>query len=101
MYRYSWADALDDYRKDQKKGRYNVFVLLYPDFETAKKEVSPLLYACAQGAQAAFALLDESVYSHISDNILSDGMLSVIESLGQKRRRDVPPLPGDPAGPSR
>jgi len=81
-----WVDALDDYRKDEKKGRYNVLLRAGLSREQAAETLLPLLSLCADQALAAWDSLDAPRNDELVKNVLSLGLAHTAQDVAEERR---------------
>ncbi len=83
------ADALDDAEEDEKRGRYNPFLLLYGHVPTPEERegIEAALKNELFGAEAAFDLCDFACEDHksIVYNILYLGMPARIERINREK----------------
>jgi hypothetical protein len=89
-----FTDALDDLKKDAKKGAFNPFLLQRPDFcwETDGEEVSKAalqtINRCIGGAIDAYALLELYHLRPILDNIFYFGLQQTAKRLVLNRKQE-------------
>jgi hypothetical protein len=89
-----FTDALDDLKKDAKKGAFNPFLLQRPDFcwETDGKEVQQAalqtINRCIGGAIDAYALLELHHLRPILDNIFYFGLQQTAKRLVLNRKQE-------------
>ena len=92
-------DAIDDLPEDEKRGRFNPFLLLYgkaPD-EEQKQSVRDALIACLADLEPAFDLINDSTApdrSGVLKNILYLGMPATVKRVllgkGNHMKEDSP-----------
>lgn len=78
-----WLDAAEDYEKDQKKGRYNVYLL---QGLTKEQAVAQAQFSCRMAAGEAarcYNLLELQLNRPILDNIIFLGLPASIQRAGQ------------------
>lgn len=80
-----WLDALDDYDKDEKKGRYNVWRAAGYSRKAACDWALPLLMQCISQAQLCCDLLDTDKTQMLIDNVLNEGMPRVMDAVAEGR----------------
>ena len=87
------ADALDDLEEDEKKGRYNPFLLLYGGRAPDERELAAVLDALRVGlcsAEAAIDLMEtqRGELRAVVENILFLGMPQLADNIINKRKED-------------
>ena len=87
------ADALDDLGEDEKKGRYNPFLLLYGGRAPDERELAAVSDALVVGlcsAEAALELMEtqRSELRAVVENILFLGMPQLAEKIINKRKEE-------------
>jgi len=90
------ADALDDWREDARRGRYNPFILLYGKDRPTKEELEGISVALKNellSAESAFDLIEfeNNEIKNIVANILFLGLPQRIEDIGretEKKQKD-------------
>lgn len=90
------ADAVDDYKKDEKTGAYNPLIAAYGSSEGVKsnlKEIDVAFSMFAKRAVLASELLDDSEYSRIINNVVSQGIgaeaYRIMTKKGDKNDRSL------------
>lgn len=81
------ADALDDLEKDREAGRYNPFLAAAGSVgpEQARERGQGSLFLTIGEAERAYSLLRVRRFGPILENILTLGLMSTAEKLGEKR----------------
>jgi hypothetical protein len=81
-------DALDDFEKDRRHGRYNPIALVYGTADEGREAIELALDAALAEADAALDLLDfpDGDMRALTENILRYGMPSVYEKLTKKEK---------------
>ena len=87
------ADALDDIAEDEKKGRYNPFLLLYGGRAPDERELSAVSDALRVGLCSAEAAMDLMETQRVEmravvENILFLGMPQLADNIINKRKED-------------
>jgi ankyrin repeat protein len=81
-------DALDDFEKDRRHGRYNPIASVYGDVGEGREAIELALGAALAEADAALDLLEfpDGDMQALTENILRYGMPSVYEKLTKKEK---------------
>ena len=105
LYRFGYAvgrwvyltDAADDYEKDRKKGRFNVFVTAYDSAngtlnDVQKQQIRETLYASAGMALEAFKQTGCEILTPVIENVLTEGMIQTTDHFTKGDEADERPL---------
>lgn len=81
------ADALDDFREDEKRGRFNLLRRKTENYDDAKTFAAGYLAMIAENAEEKLAALSDDPYLPILKNVFSLGMRKSLLETGDPRKK--------------